>query len=84
MPSSADHGPSSPQPSWFSRAFWFSIARIALLEIVLLIALAGAAVVYLDWSSKAAFAEFLAATKVPSPPSHLQPVKGRAACDRST
>ena len=84
MASSADHGPSSPQRSWFSKGFWLSIARIALLEIILLIALAGAAVVYLDWSSKTAFAEFLAATKVPSPGSSPQAVKGRVSCDRST
>ena len=84
MPSSPDHGPSSPQTSWFSSGFWLSIARIALLEIALLIALAGAAVVYLDWSSKTAFAEFLAATKVPSPAPPVHAVKGRASCDRST
>jgi hypothetical protein len=77
MPSSVD------KRSWSSKGFWFSIARIALLEVTLLIALAGAAVVYLDWSSKAAFAEFLAASKVPSPGSSPYAVKGRASCERS-
>jgi hypothetical protein len=84
MTSSADHSPASRQGSWSSKGFWISIARIVLLEVALLIALAGAAIVYIDWSSKAAFAEFLAATKVPSPGSPVQAVKSRATCDRST
>jgi hypothetical protein len=84
MSSSTDDCPASRQRSWSSKGFWFPIARIVLLEVALLVALAGAAVVYLDWSSKTAFAEFLAATKVPSPTSPLQPVKGRASCDRGT
>jgi len=75
---------STDKRSWSSKGFWLSIARIALLEVTVLIALAGAAVVYLDWSSKTAFAEFLAATKVSSPGSSLHAVKGRAPCDRST
>ncbi len=87
MSSSTDHGPSGSQRSlsskgsWSSKGFWLSIARIALLEVALLIALAGAAVVYVDWSSQTAFAEFLAASKVP-PGSSLHAVKGRASCDR--
>jgi len=45
------------------RAFWLSIARILLIEILVLIALAGAVLAYLDWSSEAAWSEFLAASK---------------------
>ena len=83
MSSSADHRPASRRHSCSSKDFWPSIARIALLEVVLLIALAGAAVVYLNWSSEVAVAEFMAAAKVPSPNSPLQTVKGQALCDRS-
>ena len=42
------------------RDFWVSIARIFLVEILVLIALSGAIVGYLNWSSEVAFSEFLA------------------------
>jgi hypothetical protein len=49
-----------------------------------LLALAVAIVVYLNWSSEAAFADFLAASKPSAAPSSsLHAVKGHAPCDRS-
>ena len=64
------------------------IARVLLVQIMVLLALAGAVVRYLNWSSDVAFKEFISA----NPPSlagtsyHLQSqtpmqtVKGKAAC----
>jgi len=87
VPSSADHCPASrqvlvaseaPAPS---RGFWPSIVRIFILEAVLLLALAGAVVFYLNWSSGVAFAEFLAVSKTPAPSSALSAVKA-APCER--
>ncbi|HSY55367.1 MAG TPA: hypothetical protein VK834_02850 [Bradyrhizobium sp.] len=51
----------------------------------MLLALAVAIVAYLNWSSEAAFAEFLAASQpsAAAPSSSLHAVKGRAPCDRS-
>jgi hypothetical protein len=46
-----------------ARAFWASIARIFLVEVLVLVALSGAVVFYLNWSSEVAFAEFLAASQ---------------------
>jgi len=42
---------------------WPGIVRIIVLEILLLIALAGAFVYYLNWSSEAALADFMAASR---------------------
>ena len=39
---------------------WPSVVRIIILEIVLLVALTGALVLYLNWSSEAAVSEFMA------------------------
>jgi hypothetical protein len=65
-------------------AFWLSIARILLVEILVLIALAGAAVVYLDWSSEAAWSEFLAASKWQSLEANqtLHTIKDLKSCNR--
>ena len=67
------------------RNFWLAIAKIFVIEILVLIALAGAVVVYLNWSSDVAFAEFLAASKLSAaaPHSPLQAIKDHAPCDRS-
>jgi hypothetical protein len=46
-----------------AQGFWASIARILLVEVLVLIALSGAIVFYVDWSSKVAFAEFLATSQ---------------------
>jgi len=90
VPSSADHRPASRQRPWSLRdlwsslSFWPSIVRIVILEILVLLALAIAIVCYLNWSSEAAFADFLAAGKTSAAPSSsLHAVKGHAPCDRS-
>jgi len=46
-----------------AQGFWASIAQILLVEVLVLIALSGAIVFYVDWSSKVAFAEFLATSQ---------------------
>jgi hypothetical protein len=46
-----------------AQGFWASIARILLVQVLVLIALSGAIVFYVDWSSKVAFAEFLATSQ---------------------
>jgi hypothetical protein len=66
------------------RRFWPSIVRIAVIEVVLLCVLAGLFVAYLNWSSEASFAEFLAASKVQAAPDvspHAS--NGRIICDRN-
>jgi hypothetical protein len=78
MPSPANNSPAPRQN------FWPAIARIFLVEILLLLALSGAIVGYLNWSSDAAWAEFKAASKqsAPAPNSSLHAVKGQTPCDR--
>ena len=74
MSSSADHCPACGQAAFAGETtrslqrFWPSIVRIAIIEIVALLALAGVFVAYLDWSSEANFAEFLAASQTQTPP----------------
>jgi hypothetical protein len=64
------------------------IAAIALAQFVVLLALLGAAIFYLNWSSGVAQAEFMRAMEpsmtVPAPPSSapVQSVKARTACPR--
>jgi hypothetical protein len=71
---SADQNPAarqlswSPSVVWTSTGFWPSIIRTVVFEIVLLLALAGALVAYLDWSSQQNFTEFLAASKIQAAP----------------
>jgi len=79
MPSPANNSAASRQN------FWPGIARIFVAEILVLIALAGAIVAYLNWSSDVALAEFLAASKLSAAAPHapLHAVKGHAPCDRS-
>jgi Trk-type K+ transport system membrane component len=78
MPSPANNSPASRQ------SFWSSIARIVLVEILLLVVLSGAVVGYLNWSSEAAWAEFKAASEsaTPAPNAPVQTVKGHMSCDR--
>jgi hypothetical protein len=67
--SSADDCPASVQATFAAgarrspRKFWPSVIRIAIAEVVLLFALASVFVAYLNWSSEATFAEFLAASE---------------------
>jgi hypothetical protein len=69
---------------------WLGAAATMVVEILVLLALAFAVVRYLEWSSDAAQAEFMSATKPSaSDPNHsgefstaIQPLKGRTGCRR--
>lgn len=69
---------------------WLMIVRIMLVQVLVLVTLAGAVVWYVNWSSKVAWQEFISAHKPPvSSPNHhpqsqapAQAVKGKAACPR--
>jgi hypothetical protein len=69
---------------------WRGIVATAVVEILVLLALAFAVVRYVEWSSDAAQAEFMSATKPSaSDPNHsgefsiaIQPLKGRTGCPR--
>jgi hypothetical protein len=61
-----------------------------MVQVAVLLTLSGAVIFYLNWSSDAALAEFMATGKpsasVPGPPPQsstpLQPARGRATCTR--
>jgi hypothetical protein len=78
MPSPVSNSPTSGQ------RFWPSIARILLIEVLVLLALSGAVVGYLNWSSEAAWAEFMAASEqsAQAPNPSLHAVKSQTPCDR--
>jgi hypothetical protein len=80
VPLSADNRTAGRQ------SFWLSIARIFVVEILILLGLSVAIVAYLNWSSEVAWAEFLAASKLatPAPSSPIQPAKGESPCGRSS
>jgi hypothetical protein len=68
---------------------WPGIIGILAIQVAVLLAVSGAVIFYLDWSSNAALAEFMAATKSPAsrsnpsqPPSAIQPAKGKTTCTR--
>jgi hypothetical protein len=69
---------------------WPGIIGILAIQLAVLLAMSGAVIFYLDWSSNAALAEFMAATKSSvsgsnhplQPPSAVQPVKGKTTCTR--
>ena len=52
---------------------WMAVARTLLVQILVLIALAGAFIGYINWSSDAAFEEFVAASKPAAPDSNFNP-----------
>jgi hypothetical protein len=69
---------------------WLALVRTALLQVLILLALAGAVVRYLSWSSDTNWAEFLAAGESsaaaatrhqPPPAIPAQPVKSKVPCD---
>ena len=71
---------------------WRGIATTVVVELLILLSLAFAAVRYVEWSSNAALAEFMSAAK-PSAfdPNHsgesstpVQSLKRRAACERKS
>ena len=69
---------------------WPAIIKTFLVEITVLVALAGAFVFYVNWSSEVAFEEFMKADRSSAaeaehrPPASIsvRAVKGRANCDR--
>jgi hypothetical protein len=79
MPSPANQSPAN-RPS-----FWPAIVRTLLVQVLVLLALSGAVIGYLNWSSDSAWAEFIAATKLSAPgvKNPIQAVKGQAPCDRT-
>ena len=81
--------PSTGNQSKMNRNFdRLGIVRILLMQVLVLLALAGAVVWYVNWSSDIAWKEFIGADKplVSGPNPHPQPsvqtVKGKAACAR--
>ncbi len=77
MSSSANNANQESRQNFWQGA-WPAIVRIIILEIVVLIALAGALVYYLNWSSEAALSEFMAKGEAA-----FQAVTNRTPCDRS-
>ena len=72
---------------------WLGIARTLLIQVSVLVVLAAAVVWYLNWSSDAAWSEFIGETKPsPSSQSHqpqsllapMPTVKDKAACAKKT
>ena len=72
------------------------IVRILLVQVMVLLALAGAVVRYVNWSSEVAWQEFLSASRpalagassrpqpLPQPQAPVQAVKAKAACAKKT
>jgi hypothetical protein len=77
-------------PLFNSQIHWRGIGNTVVVELLVLLALAFAVVRYVEWSSDAAQAEFMSATKPSaSDPNHsgefsiaIQPLKGRTGCPR--
>jgi hypothetical protein len=71
--------------------YWLGVARIVILQILVLLGLIGAAVRYVNWSSNAAWEEFsgiskpaaLNAKAQPRPATPVQAIKRPGACARS-
>ena len=69
---------------------WTAIVRILLVQVLVLLALSGALVGYVNWSSDRAWEEFIAADKAATPDPKPQPqssapiqrVKGKMPCAR--
>jgi hypothetical protein len=57
MPASANQNRENPGINWLA------VVRILLVQVLVLLALSGAIIGYLDWSSDAAWGEFTAASK---------------------
>jgi hypothetical protein len=79
-------------PLFNSQSRWRATATTVVVEFLILLALAFAAVRYVEWSSDAALAEFMSATKPSaSDPNHsgefstpIQTLKRRVGCDRKS
>jgi len=78
VPLPANNRPTSGQSSWPA------VIKTLLVEVLVLLGLAGAIVGYVNWSSDQAFAEFVATNKMsaPTPTSPIRAVKGLMPCDR--
>jgi hypothetical protein len=82
VPSPGDQNPEKPGIDWPA------IVRTLLVQVLVLLALSVAFVRYVNWSSDAAFAEFIAAGKSsgmdpkhhPQPATPVQTVKGQKLC----
>jgi hypothetical protein len=69
---------------------WPGIIGILVVQLTVLLALSGAVIFYLDWSSNAAQAEFMATTKLSATAPHhpsqaptpIRSVKGKTSCPR--
>ena len=83
--------PSMDDQSRISRTIdRLGIVRILLVQVMVLLALVGAVVRYVNWSSEVAWQEFLSANRPalagssskpqPKPQPEVQTVKGKAAC----
>ena len=73
------------------RIDWTGIARTLALQVLAMLALAGAFIVYLDWASDVAFEEFIGvrtrpAASAPQPPSAnpVQSAKSQVPCGPKT
>jgi len=90
MSSSADQCPACSQAAFAPEAarpvrrFWPSIVRIAVIEVVALLALAGVFIAYLNWSSEASFAEFLAVSQAAQPAPSLPLNEVHLPCKQGT
>jgi hypothetical protein len=77
----ASSGNRRPENSGFC---WLGIVRTLVVQVLVLLALSGAVVRYLDWSSDAAWAEFNAAAPAAKPHAQsampLQSVRKQAPC----
>lgn len=75
-----------------SRTDWLGIARTLVLQIVALLALAGAFIVYLDWSSDITFEQFVgirepssaSAASHPRSAEPVEPAKSQLPCGPKT
>jgi hypothetical protein len=69
---------------------WLGIVRTLLVQVLVLLALSGAVIGYLNWSSDAAWSDFIAASKASAlEPKHhrhsavpVQTVRGQTICSR--
>lgn len=58
---------------------WPAVVRTLFVQVLVLLALAGAFVGYINWSSEVAWTEFIAASKASEP---VQTVNGHTLCHR--
>jgi hypothetical protein len=72
-------GKGARQETW--QGFWLSIARIAVLEVVLLVGLSSVFITYLNWSSEVTFAEFLSAGVASASNPAARPARAHTTCE---